>query len=190
MHSQGWTDNTVRAVWRRLLCWSWHGTCYGGGRRLSRCRRGPAPIMQPGRRHFDEEWRRLLCGDGAVGRHAPQALGPHTLYSMGQAGTQVPHSGVLVYADTSSRHAGIMPAGSVLTQTIEEWDQVMAINLKGRFLCARGTLPGLRRRGVRDRLVPLRRRRPVHRQRESDMKVCAIPVRWVCHGAPGPPTAV
>jgi NAD(P)-dependent dehydrogenase (short-subunit alcohol dehydrogenase family) len=50
--------------------------------------------------------------------------------------------------DILVNNAGIMPGGSVLTPTVEEWDQVMAINLKGMFLCARAAVPAMRARGA------------------------------------------
>jgi NAD(P)-dependent dehydrogenase (short-subunit alcohol dehydrogenase family) len=50
--------------------------------------------------------------------------------------------------DILLNNAGIMPGGSVLTQTGEEWDQVMAINVKGMFLCTRAAVPAMRARGA------------------------------------------
>lgn len=50
--------------------------------------------------------------------------------------------------DILVNNAGIMPAGSVLTQTVAEWDRVMAINLKGMFLCTRVAVPAMRARGA------------------------------------------
>lgn len=50
--------------------------------------------------------------------------------------------------DILVNNAGIMPGGTVLTQGVEEWDQVMAINLKGMFLCARAAVPVMRQRGA------------------------------------------
>ena len=50
--------------------------------------------------------------------------------------------------DILVNNAGIMPAGSVLTQTVEEWDRVMAINLKGMFLCTRAAVPAMQARGA------------------------------------------
>jgi len=49
--------------------------------------------------------------------------------------------------DILVNNAGIMPDGSLLTQTVEEWDRVMAVNLKGMFLCARAAVPAMRERG-------------------------------------------
>jgi len=50
--------------------------------------------------------------------------------------------------DVLFNNAGIMPEGSVLTQTVEDWDRVMAVNLKGMFLCVRAAVPAMRARGA------------------------------------------
>lgn len=50
--------------------------------------------------------------------------------------------------DVLFNNAGIMPGGSLLTQLVTEWDQVMAINLRGMFLCARAAVPAMRARGA------------------------------------------
>lgn len=42
--------------------------------------------------------------------------------------------------------AGIMPLGTVLTQSEEEWDRTLAVNLKSVFLCARHAIPVIEKR--------------------------------------------
>lgn len=48
--------------------------------------------------------------------------------------------------DILFNNAGIMPGGTLLTQTVAEWDRVMAVNLRGMFLCARAAVPAMRAR--------------------------------------------
>src|SRR5579875_1931763 len=50
--------------------------------------------------------------------------------------------------DILVNNAGIMPGGTVLTQSVEEWDRVMAVNLRGMFLCTRAAVPAMRQRGA------------------------------------------
>jgi 3-oxoacyl-[acyl-carrier protein] reductase len=52
--------------------------------------------------------------------------------------------------DILVNNASIMRTGSLLEMTVEEWDRVMAVNVRGMFLCSRAVLPGMieRRRGV------------------------------------------
>lgn len=42
--------------------------------------------------------------------------------------------------------AAIAGAGTVEEMPIEDWDRMIRINLRGTFLCARGVLPGMRRK--------------------------------------------
>jgi len=50
--------------------------------------------------------------------------------------------------DILFNNAGVMPGGTVLTQSVEEWDRVMAVNLRGMFLCCRAAVPAMRARGT------------------------------------------
>lgn len=45
-------------------------------------------------------------------------------------------------------NAGVGGGGPIHNHDIETWDRVMAINLRGPFLCARAVLPGMRRQGA------------------------------------------
>ncbi len=51
--------------------------------------------------------------------------------------------------DILVNNAGIALEGLLTDTTVEEWDRVFAVNVRGAFLCARGVLPGMisRRRG-------------------------------------------
>jgi 3-oxoacyl-[acyl-carrier protein] reductase len=42
-------------------------------------------------------------------------------------------------------NAGIYPEGSLETLSVEEWDRVVAVNVRGPFLCSRAALPLLKR---------------------------------------------
>lgn len=44
-------------------------------------------------------------------------------------------------------NAGIGGGGPIHRHDIESWDRVMAVNLRGPFLCARAVLPGMREQG-------------------------------------------
>jgi NAD(P)-dependent dehydrogenase (short-subunit alcohol dehydrogenase family) len=50
--------------------------------------------------------------------------------------------------DILFNNAGIMPGGSIFTQTLEEWNRVLSINLTGMFLCARAAAPAMMARGA------------------------------------------
>lgn len=49
--------------------------------------------------------------------------------------------------DILVNNAGIFPIAPIATMPEEEWDRVMAINLKGVFLCAQAALGPMRKRG-------------------------------------------
>lgn len=49
--------------------------------------------------------------------------------------------------DILVNNAGVIRVGSVTETTIEEWDQVLAVNLKGVFLCSRHSIPVMARSG-------------------------------------------
>ena len=49
--------------------------------------------------------------------------------------------------DILINNAGIFPIAPVVTITEEKWDQVMAVNLKGVFLCSQAALAPMRRAG-------------------------------------------
>jgi 3-oxoacyl-[acyl-carrier protein] reductase len=55
--------------------------------------------------------------------------------------------------DILVNNAGICPLSNFDQITEDEWDRVLAINLKGAFLCCQAALPHLRRSGPRGRIV-------------------------------------
>jgi 3-oxoacyl-[acyl-carrier protein] reductase len=55
--------------------------------------------------------------------------------------------------DILVNNAGICPMTPFPEIGEEEWDRVMAINLKGAFLCCQAALPHLRRSGKRGRVI-------------------------------------
>jgi 3-oxoacyl-[acyl-carrier protein] reductase len=55
--------------------------------------------------------------------------------------------------DILVNNAGICPMSAFADITEAEWDRVLAINLKGVFLCCQAALPYLRRSGQRGRVV-------------------------------------
>ena len=62
----------------------------------------------------------------------------------------VDHFGAL---DILVNNAGICPLCDFADVTEEEWDRVLAINLKGAFFCCQAALPHVRRSGQRGRVV-------------------------------------
>jgi 3-oxoacyl-[acyl-carrier protein] reductase len=55
--------------------------------------------------------------------------------------------------DILVNNAGVCPLTPLAEIDEEEWDRVMAINLKGAFLCCQAALPHLRRSGHRGRII-------------------------------------
>jgi len=55
--------------------------------------------------------------------------------------------------DILVNNAGICPMSSFDEISEAEWDRVLAINLKGAFLCSQAALPHLRRAGGRGRII-------------------------------------
>ncbi len=55
--------------------------------------------------------------------------------------------------DILVNNAGICPLSDFADITEAEWDRVLAINLKGAFLCCQAALPHLRKSGRRGRIV-------------------------------------
>ena len=49
--------------------------------------------------------------------------------------------------DILFNNAGICPSAPIETIAVDEWDKVMAVNVRSVFLCTRAVLPGMRRRG-------------------------------------------
>jgi len=49
--------------------------------------------------------------------------------------------------DVLINNAGVGCSGSLFTRTIEEWDRVIAVNLRGTYLCARYAAEGMRHQG-------------------------------------------
>jgi 3-oxoacyl-[acyl-carrier protein] reductase len=55
--------------------------------------------------------------------------------------------------DILVNNAGICPLTPLAEIDEEEWDRVMAVNLKGAFLCSQAALPHLRQSGHRGRII-------------------------------------
>lgn len=49
--------------------------------------------------------------------------------------------------DILVNNAGITPAAPLDQETVENWDRVFAINVRGAFLCCREAIPAMRRQG-------------------------------------------
>jgi 3-oxoacyl-[acyl-carrier protein] reductase len=64
--------------------------------------------------------------------------------------TAVAHFGGL---DILVNNAGICPLTAFADIAADEWDRVLAVNLKGTFLCCQTALPHLRRSGRQGRIV-------------------------------------
>ncbi|MFQ5666512.1 MAG: SDR family NAD(P)-dependent oxidoreductase [Candidatus Binatia bacterium] len=55
--------------------------------------------------------------------------------------------------DILVNNAGIFPSSRIADMTVEEWDRVMAVNLRGVFLCTREAVRVMRARGRGGRVV-------------------------------------
>jgi NAD(P)-dependent dehydrogenase (short-subunit alcohol dehydrogenase family) len=55
--------------------------------------------------------------------------------------------------DVLINNAGIFPRSPVLEMEVDEWDRVMAVNLRGTFLCARAAAARMRAQGRGGRIV-------------------------------------
>jgi NAD(P)-dependent dehydrogenase (short-subunit alcohol dehydrogenase family) len=49
--------------------------------------------------------------------------------------------------DIFHSHAGVLNAGTVLTQSLEEWDHTYAVNVRSMFLMARAVIPVMQGNG-------------------------------------------
>jgi NAD(P)-dependent dehydrogenase (short-subunit alcohol dehydrogenase family) len=49
--------------------------------------------------------------------------------------------------DILINNAGITPASPLEQQTVEQWDEIFAINVRGAFICCREAVPFMRRQG-------------------------------------------
>jgi len=49
--------------------------------------------------------------------------------------------------DILVNNAGITPASPIEQQTVEQWDEIFAINVRGAFVCCREAVPVMRRHG-------------------------------------------
>ena len=79
--------------------------------------------------------------------------------------------------DVLINNAGIFPRSPVLEMEVDEWDRVMAVNLRGTFLCARAAAARMRAQGRGGRIVnvtsgaafvPTAQQRPLRRQQGRD----------------------
>jgi 3-oxoacyl-[acyl-carrier protein] reductase len=55
--------------------------------------------------------------------------------------------------DILINNAGICPVSAFSQISVSEWDQVLAVNLKGAFLCCQAALPHLKQSGRQGRIV-------------------------------------
>jgi len=103
---------------------------------------------------FVEEGARLVIGDTetAAGEQTAQRLGAHfveTDISQPSDAQRIVAAAVERYGglDIIVQNAGIYPWTMIENITPEEWDKVMAVNLKGTFLAARAALPHMKTGG-------------------------------------------
>lgn len=84
-----------------------------------------------------EELRR----DGAIAKgHAADVTSPSDMQGMADAAA-IAHGGI----DILCANAGIFPQAKIEDLAVEDWDQVMATNLKGMFLSIKSCLPHLKK---------------------------------------------
>jgi 3-oxoacyl-[acyl-carrier protein] reductase len=100
---------------------------------------------------FAEEGARVVIGDtdAAVGKATAARLGAHFV----ETDVSKPDHTARIVAETLGRHgrldilvqnAGIFPWTLIEKTTPEEWDRVLAVNLKGVYLAARAALPPMK----------------------------------------------
>jgi 3-oxoacyl-[acyl-carrier protein] reductase len=86
-------------------------------------------------------------GDGAMAFQADVSQQSDVRRAIGRTVEQFGGLDVLV------NNAGICPLRDFADVTEEEWDRVLAINLKGAFFCCQAALPHLQKSGERGRVV-------------------------------------
>jgi meso-butanediol dehydrogenase/(S,S)-butanediol dehydrogenase/diacetyl reductase len=90
-----------------------------------------------------EETVRLLREDGIeAGAWTADVSDPPQVEAM--VASVLGHYGAI---DILHANAGVLIAGTVETQTIEEWDRTFSVNVRGIFLTARAVIPGMRAQG-------------------------------------------
>jgi 3-oxoacyl-[acyl-carrier protein] reductase len=106
-------------------------------------------------RRFVAEGAAVVIADTEVeaGRAAAARLGPAARFVEADVSTEVGAEGAVAAAieafgrlDILVQNAGIYPWSLISTITVEEWDRVLAVNLRGTFLAARAALPAMQAR--------------------------------------------
>lgn len=103
---------------------------------------------------FAEEGARIAIADteAAAGREAASAIGGRFI----EADVSIPADAERAVAETVAHHggldilvqnAGIYPWTLIEKTTPEEWDRVLAVNLRGAFLATRAALPHMKGTG-------------------------------------------
>ncbi len=88
-----------------------------------------------------ENARDLAARTGTVAIHGDLADAQDTAHFLGEAIRQLGHVDALIL------NAGVAHSGLITDMTAEQWDSLMAVNLRASFLCARGVLPVMRAHG-------------------------------------------
>ena len=123
------------------------GASKGIGKGIARvfARQG-AKVLVVARTGADAEATAAGLGHGASG-FAADVTKPADMAAMAAAAVER-HGGL----DILCANAGIFPMAKLADMTTDDWDQVMATNLKGMFLAVQACLPSLQRSG-RGRVV-------------------------------------
>lgn len=90
---------------------------------------------------LDESGKDLIAGDRAMFVRCDVSIGKAVEEAVRQVVDAFGDIEILV------NNAGIQHYGTVLTTPEEEWDEVMRINLKSAFLCAKYCIPSMQRLG-------------------------------------------
>ncbi|HEY7766036.1 MAG TPA: SDR family oxidoreductase [Aestuariivirgaceae bacterium] len=103
---------------------------------------------------FIEEGARVMIADWekGEGEAAAKALGERAAFVHADISQEVDAKSAVQAAveqfrglDILVQNAGIFPWNLIETTPVEEWDRVLAVNLKGGFLAARAALPEIRK---------------------------------------------
>ena len=84
----------------------------------------------------------IKSADGTAAAHAADVTKWEDMERMAAAAEKA-HGGI----DILCANAGIFPPAKLTTMTVDQWDEVLATNLKGTFLSVKACVPAMQRKG-------------------------------------------